>query len=112
MNGIGASLEVLQPFVDALDRARTVIRFDVPGVGGSPRPVVPAPYHVIARTAGRLGQPNCGYDGRSTCSGSRWGGGLAQHFAVQHRHRLPAAGAGRHRDRLADGAGPPAGAGT
>ena len=41
MNGIGASLEVLQPFVDALDRRRTVIRFDVPGVGGSPRPVVP-----------------------------------------------------------------------
>src|SRR5215210_4823995 len=41
MNGIGASLEVLQPFVDALDTRRTVIRFDVPGVGGSPRPVVP-----------------------------------------------------------------------
>src|SRR4051812_7537867 len=41
MNGIGASLEVLQPFVDALDRRRTVIRFDVPGVGGSPPPVVP-----------------------------------------------------------------------
>ena len=41
MNGIGASLEVLQPFVDALGPRRTVIRFDVPGVGGSPRPVVP-----------------------------------------------------------------------
>src|SRR4051794_34263573 len=41
MNGIGASLDVLQPFVDALDRRRTVVRFDVPGVGGSPRPVVP-----------------------------------------------------------------------
>ena len=41
MNGIGASLEVLQPFVDALDPRREVIRFDVPGVGGSPRPVMP-----------------------------------------------------------------------
>src|SRR4051812_49938242 len=41
MNGIGASLEVLQPFVDALDPRRTVVRFDVPGVGGSPPPVVP-----------------------------------------------------------------------
>ena len=41
LNGIGASLEVLQPFVDALHPRRTVIRFDVPGVGGSPRPVVP-----------------------------------------------------------------------
>ena len=35
MNGIGASLEVLQPFVDALDRRRTVIRFDVPGAAAS-----------------------------------------------------------------------------
>jgi pimeloyl-ACP methyl ester carboxylesterase len=32
MNGIGASLEVLQPFVDAVHPRRTVIRFDVPGV--------------------------------------------------------------------------------
>ncbi len=36
INGIGASLELLQPFVDALDPAIEVIRFDVPGVGGSP----------------------------------------------------------------------------
>src|SRR3954468_9682921 len=42
MNGIGTSLEVLEPFVDALDRRRTVIRFDVPGVGGSPRPSRPS----------------------------------------------------------------------
>src|SRR6478609_5046529 len=41
MNGIGASLEVLEPFVEALDARRAVVRFDVPGVGGSPRPVVP-----------------------------------------------------------------------
>jgi pimeloyl-ACP methyl ester carboxylesterase len=34
--GIGASLEVLQPFVDHLDPAIEVIRFDVPGVGGRP----------------------------------------------------------------------------
>src|SRR5512133_2583586 len=33
MNGLGANLEVLQPFVDALDPAIEVIRFDVPGVG-------------------------------------------------------------------------------
>jgi len=35
MNGIGAQLEALQPFVDALDPAITVIRFDAPGVGHS-----------------------------------------------------------------------------
>ncbi|HJY72430.1 MAG TPA: alpha/beta fold hydrolase, partial [Streptosporangiaceae bacterium] len=43
-NGIGARLELLQPFVDALDRRRAVIRFDMPGVGGSPAPALP--YHL------------------------------------------------------------------
>jgi poly(3-hydroxyalkanoate) depolymerase len=87
MNGIGASLEVLQPFVDALDRRRTVIRFDVPGVGGSPRPVVP--YHLATFSpvvAGMLGR--VGYDGAVDVLGLSWGGGLAQHFAVQHRRRV------------------------
>ena len=35
-NGIGVSLELFQPFVDALDPRRPVIRFDLPGIGGSP----------------------------------------------------------------------------
>jgi poly(3-hydroxyalkanoate) depolymerase len=86
MNGIGASLEVLQPFVDALDARRTVIRFDVPGVGGSPRPVVPYVLGtltpVIAGVLSRLG-----YDRPVDVLGLSWGGGLAQHFAVQHRRR-------------------------
>jgi poly(3-hydroxyalkanoate) depolymerase len=86
MNGIGASLEVLQPFVDALDKRRTVVRFDVPGVGGSPRPVVPynlATFSaVVARALTRLG-----FDGAIDVLGLSWGGGLAQHFAVQHRGR-------------------------
>ena len=86
MNGIGASLEVLQPFVDALDPRRTVIRFDVPGVGGSPRPVVPYVLGtltpVIAGVLSRLG-----YDRPVDVLGLSWGGGLAQHFAVQHRRR-------------------------
>ena len=33
-NGVGASLEVFDPLVDKLDRATTVVRFDVPGAGG------------------------------------------------------------------------------
>jgi poly(3-hydroxyalkanoate) depolymerase len=86
MNGIGASLEVLQPFVDALDDRRTVIRFDVPGVGGSPRPVVP---YVLATfspvVAGVLDE--LGYEDKIDVLGLSWGGGLAQHFAVQHRRR-------------------------
>jgi pimeloyl-ACP methyl ester carboxylesterase len=87
MNGIGASLEVLQPFVDALHPRRTVIRFDVPGVGGSPRPVVP--YNlttfspVVAGLLSRLG-----HEDPVDVLGLSWGGGLAQHFAVQHRRRV------------------------
>ncbi|HTX66628.1 MAG TPA: alpha/beta fold hydrolase [Opitutaceae bacterium] len=50
-NGIGASLELFQPFVDALDPQRSVIRFDMPGIGGSPAPVVP--YQKCTATAGR-----------------------------------------------------------
>jgi pimeloyl-ACP methyl ester carboxylesterase len=34
-----------QPFVDALDPQRAVIRFDMPGIGGSLAPVVP--YHLV-----------------------------------------------------------------
>jgi poly(3-hydroxyalkanoate) depolymerase len=87
MNGIGASLEVLQPFVDALDRRRSVIRFDVPGVGGSPRPAVP---YILATfspvVAGMLTE--LGFDGPVDVLGLSWGGGLAQHFAVQHRSRV------------------------
>lgn len=53
-NGIGAPLDVLDPFVDALDEAVEVVRFDVPGVGGSPPPPVPLPYPVPARMLGGL----------------------------------------------------------
>ena len=86
MNGIGASLEVLQPFVDALDPRRTVIRFDVPGVGGSPRPVVP---YVLATFSPVLVGvlDRLGYRDPVDVLGLSWGGGLAQHFAVQHRRR-------------------------
>ncbi len=41
-NGIGANLELVMPFVHALDPDLEVIAFDVPGVGGSdPRPARP-----------------------------------------------------------------------
>jgi len=44
MNGFGVNFEVLQPFVDALDPAIEVIRFDVPGTGGSPAPTHSLPF--------------------------------------------------------------------
>lgn len=87
MNGIGASLEVLQPFVDALDPRRTVIRFDVPGVGGSPRPVVPYNLATFGPVVTGVLQ-RLGHEGQVDVLGFSWGGGLAQHFAVQHRRRV------------------------
>jgi hypothetical protein len=41
MNGLGAQLEVLQPLLDAFSPSLEVICFDVPGIGGSPPPVIP-----------------------------------------------------------------------
>src|ERR1700756_1171655 len=49
MNGLGVQLEGLQPFVDALEPGTGVIRFDVPGVGGSPTPVAPYRLWGVAR---------------------------------------------------------------
>jgi poly(3-hydroxyalkanoate) depolymerase len=80
-NGFGASLELLQPFVDALDPRRAVIRFDMPGLGGSPAPVVP--YHLAAAApllSGVLDQ--LGYQ-QADVLGISWGGGLAQQFALR-----------------------------
>jgi poly(3-hydroxyalkanoate) depolymerase len=85
-NGIGASLELLQPFVDALDRRRGVIRFDMPGVGGSPAPVVPYHLHTVAPLlAGLLDQ--LGHE-RADVLGISWGGGLAQQFALSRPDRV------------------------
>jgi poly(3-hydroxyalkanoate) depolymerase len=83
--GIGASLEVLQPFVDHLDPAIEVIRFDVPGVGGSPLPRLPYRLPRLARLVARL-LDQLGHQ-RVDLLGISWGGGLAQQFALSQRHR-------------------------
>ena len=85
MNGIGARLELLQPFVDAMDPARTIIRFDPPGIGRSRKP------HKMYRIRGltkRLAQvlDELGFD-QVDVLGISWGGGLAQQFAVSQRGR-------------------------
>lgn len=80
LNGIGASLELLQPFVDRLPPGIEVIRFDVPGIGGSPMPVVPYHMSTFAPLVGALVR-KLGYD-RVDVMGFSWGGGLAQQFAV------------------------------
>ncbi|HLQ57274.1 MAG TPA: poly(3-hydroxyalkanoate) depolymerase [Streptosporangiaceae bacterium] len=85
INGIGASLELLEPFVDELDRALEVIRFDVPGVGGSPLPTVPYRFTGLCRLIARM-LTTVGYD-RVDVLGISWGGGVAQHFAAFQRSR-------------------------
>jgi poly(3-hydroxyalkanoate) depolymerase len=86
-NGIGASLEVLEPFVDALSPARRVVRFDVPGVGGSPRPVVPYSIGTLAPVVTGV-LTELGLREPVDVLGFSWGGSLAQHLAVQHRRRV------------------------
>src|SRR5579859_52134 len=82
INGIGASLELLQPFVDQLDPAIEVIRFDVPGVGGSPVPAIPHRFSSLAwLVTGMLDQ--LGYQ-QVDVLGISWGGALAQQFAFQY----------------------------
>ena len=85
-NGIGVSLELLQPFVDALDPRRGVIRFDMPGIGGSPAPVIPYRVTTIAPLLGSL-LDQLGHE-RADVLGISWGGGLAQQFALSRPDRV------------------------
>ena len=83
VNGIGASLELLQPFVDELDPSLEVIRFDVPGVGGSPLPAGPYRFTGLCRLIRQL-LAELGHDSADVL-GISWGGAVAQHFAAFQR---------------------------
>jgi poly(3-hydroxyalkanoate) depolymerase len=89
INGIGANLEMLDPFIEALDNVGEqkigTIRFDVPGIGGSPLPRYPLRFKGLARLISEmldvLGHQDVDVLGIS------WGGGLAQQFAHQYPAR-------------------------
>jgi len=83
-NGIGASLELVAPLVEALDGVET-ITFDVPGTGGSPRPPVPLRFSCLARLTAQM-LDRLGYR-EVDVLGVSWGGGLAQQFALQYPER-------------------------
>jgi poly(3-hydroxyalkanoate) depolymerase len=76
---------VLQPFVDALDPTIGVIRFDGPGVGESPAPLLPYRLGYLALLVRRL-LDSLGHS-QVDVLGMSWGGALAQQFAVQFRSR-------------------------
>jgi poly(3-hydroxyalkanoate) depolymerase len=89
INGIGANLEVFDPFIEALDNVGGqkigTIRFDVPGIGGSPLPRYPLRFKGLARLISEmldvLGHQDVDVLGIS------WGGALAQQFAHQYPSR-------------------------
>jgi len=84
-NGLGVRLEGLQPFVDALRRETGVIRFDVPGIGESPTPLLPYRMWGMARLTSHL--LDVLEVSQVDVLGVSWGGALAQQFAFQHHRR-------------------------
>ena len=80
LNGIGAALDLLDPFVDALPADREVIQLDPPGVGGSPDVVLPYHLTTFAPVVGDL-VTALGHD-HVDVLGYSWGGELAQQLAV------------------------------
>jgi poly(3-hydroxyalkanoate) depolymerase len=83
-NGIGASIELAAPFIDALPDTEAIV-FDVPGVGGSPAPRLPYRPSTLARLTARL-LDQLGYR-QVDVLGVSWGGALAQQFAFQNAPR-------------------------
>ncbi len=85
LNGIGANLELLQPFVDALGGGIETIRVDLPGTGESPAPTIPyrpsGLAKLLARLLDRLAYPEVDVLGISL------GGIIAQQLARQYPKR-------------------------
>lgn len=85
-NGIGANIELVAPFARRLGH-RDFIIFDMPGVGGSPDPLVPYNPFTMTATAAKL-MDQLGYEGQTIdVMGVSWGGAMAQHFAMQYPAR-------------------------
>ena len=84
-NGIGANLEMLEGFAKALGGIEVIV-FDVPGVGGSPLPLMPYRFRTLARLTDAM-LNTLGYTGQVDALGLSWGGALAQQFARTCAHR-------------------------
>ena len=85
INGLGASLELLEPFAKALDDIET-IRIDLPGTGGSPAPSIPYRPSSLATLLNRaLDLLDCQV---VDVLGVSLGGTIAQQLAWQHADRI------------------------
>src|ERR1700758_2465359 len=76
-NGIGANIELVEPFLEVLDGLEAIV-FDVPGVGGSPPPRLPYRPWTLARLSAQL-LDQLGYD-QGDVLGVSWGGAIAHPF--------------------------------
>jgi poly(3-hydroxyalkanoate) depolymerase len=85
-NGIGAALEVFDPLLEHLNPDTPVVRFDVPGTGGSPNSRFPYGFPYLAVVLNRL-LSKVGITGPVDVLGLSWGGALAQQFAFQNPRR-------------------------
>jgi poly(3-hydroxyalkanoate) depolymerase len=83
-NGIGANIELVEPFLRELDGPEAII-FDVPGVGGSPAPRQPYRPSTLAQLSAQL-LDQLGHR-QVDVLGVSWGGALAQQFAFQFAAR-------------------------
>lgn len=84
-NGIGANLDLVQPFADALDDVELII-FDMPGTGESPALTIPKRFYGLAKMTAKL-LDTLGYPGALNIAGVSWGGAMAQQFAIQYPER-------------------------
>ena len=88
INGIGATGELFEPFVDALEILddREVITFDAPGVGFSSTPLYPPTMRqlaaIVADVIEELDHKQADVLGLS------WGGALAQELAYRHPEKV------------------------
>ena len=88
-NGIGASLDLLTPFVEAMHQSNPdleIITFDSVGVGGSSTPCLPYRFSGLARTVTQM-LDYLGYQ-KINLLGYSWGGFLSQQFVHDYPERV------------------------
>lgn len=78
MNGIGSTIEALEPFAEKLEGTE-IIAFDVPGTGGSTGTLLPYRMHNLSNLVAHI-LMKLGYE-QVDVLGVSWGGILAQQFA-------------------------------
>lgn len=88
-NGIGASLELLTPFVEAMHQSNPdleIITFDAPGCGGSSTPCLPYRFSGLGKVVSGM-LDYLGYQ-KVNLLGYSWGGFLSQQFVHDYPERV------------------------